>query len=173
VRKTHSTHPGAFTSPNLGPIGMVRDGRAWLHAVLPAHEAIPPPARSGDAAPRVALLESVLGDDAELLRLVAGARYDGVVLGGFGVGHVCFAVAEEVSSLARHIPVVFASRTGAGGTHRRTYGFPGSEADLVARGAQPAGLLDHRKARLLLWATLAAGAGREEVARQFDLRGTG
>lgn len=39
----------------------------------------------------------------------------------------------------------------------------GSEQDLLARGVLPAGWLDARKARLLLWALLAAGAGPEAV----------
>jgi L-asparaginase len=174
VRKTHSSRPGAFTSPNLGPVGHIREGRAQLTATLMRHRALPLPTTAPPTgAPRIAVVESVLCDDGDLLRLIEGAGYDGVVLAAFGVGHVSDAVAAHVSRLAERMVVVFASRTGAGSTFEGTYGFSGSESDLIARGAQPAGFLDHRKARLLLWALLAAGAGRDDITREFSARGRG
>ena len=53
-------------------------------------------------------------------------------------------------ALAERIPVVFASRTGAGETLRATYAYPGGEIDLIARGLIPAQSLDARKARIAL-----------------------
>jgi L-asparaginase len=72
---------------------------------------------------------------------------------------------------AAAMPVVFATRTGAGTTMTSTYAFPGSETDLLARGVTAAGWLDPRKARLLLWSLLGAGAGRAAIAEQFAERG--
>ena len=107
-----------------------------------------------------------------MLRLAVEAGYDGVVVAAFGSGNVSAAMAEVVSAAVRRCPVVLATRTGGGPVLTGTYGFVGSEQDLLARGALPAGWLDPRKARLLLWALLAAGAGPDAVRETFAARGT-
>jgi len=93
------------------------------------------------------------------------------VLAAFGVGHLPARVAERVGVAAQRLPVVLATRTGSGSTARSVYGFPGSESDLIARGAVPAGWLGPLKARTLLWALLAADCPAAEVSRHFADRG--
>jgi L-asparaginase len=169
VRKTDAIAMHAFSSAPFGPVGRVHERRVTF-ADRPARwPALPAPLAG--RAPRVALLETALGDRGELLRLVADAGYDGVVLGGFGAGHVSAALAEVVGEVAPHCPVVLASRTGGGPVLTGTYGFVGSEQDLLARGVVPAGWLDARKARLLLWALLAAGLDTDEVRATVTARG--
>jgi L-asparaginase len=65
------------------------------------------------------------------------------------------------------MPVVLASRTGSGEVLRSTYGFPGSETDVMKRGLIHGGILDGPKARLLLTLLLLAGAKSETVLDAF------
>jgi L-asparaginase len=169
VRKTDSIAMHAFSSAPFGPVGRVHERRVTFAGPPARWPALPAPLPGRD--PKVALLETVLGDRGELLGLVTDAGYDGVVLAGFGAGHVSAAMAEVVGAVAPRCPVVLATRTGGGPVLGGTYGFVGSEQDLLARGVLPAGWLDPRKARLLLWALLAAGLDRDEIRATLTARG--
>ncbi|MEJ7138943.1 asparaginase [Amphibiibacter pelophylacis] len=154
VRKTHTSNPATFSSgPSAGPIGWISEGRVRL--VHP-----PRPAPRIDIAcdtpiPPVAYLSLTLGDDLRLLRHIHAAGYRGLVLDAFGGGHIAASMREAVAELAATMPVIYASRTGAGEILSQTYGFPGSETDLQTLGCVSAGVLSSRKARLVLSLLLA------------------
>lgn len=154
VRKTHTTSTGTFVSPNAGPLGHLVEGRAVAVTSVARRTTYRPlrPFRE-----RVRLLAVGLDEDPAVVDAVA-AGTDGLVVAGLGAGHVPPPLAEPLGELARRVPVVLASRTGAGATLSATYGFAGSETDLLARGLVSAGLLDPAKARVLLRVALAAGA---------------
>jgi L-asparaginase len=161
VVKSHTARPDAFASPVGGPLGYVAEGRPRvLLRPVPAGVDLP-----GEVAPRpVALVTVVLGDDGSALRSAA-TRSEGVVVEAMGGGHVPAPVAEAIGEIAPTMPVVLASRTQAGEILRSTYGFPGSERDLLARGALSAGWLNARKARVLLALLLGAGPRADVAAR--------
>ena len=175
VQKAHTTSVTAFVSPPAGPLGFVAEGRVVVltrpdrRPPLPALAALPSLPPRGQAV-RTGLVTMVLGDDGALLE-AAALCFDGLVLAGYGAGHVPAAVAGQLDRLARRIPVVLASRTGAGTVLARTYGYPGSERDLRDRGLIGAGFLDPLKARLLLHLLLTAGATRDEIAAGFAATG--
>ncbi|MFD0807260.1 asparaginase [Nocardioides caeni] len=173
VAKTDSVSTGAFRSPVFGPIGRCVEGEV-LYGVAPQRVpplVLPDGVVVGVGDPRVPLVTTYLGDDGHALRALQQAGVDGVVVAGFGAGHVSPAMAEAIGDLAAAVPVVFASRTGSGPTGRAMYGYPGSEVDLIARGAIGAGWQAPVKARLLLWALTATGATRAQVADVFAVRG--
>ena len=169
VRKTDSTALHAFTSPATGPLARVVEREPVVLSRRDRPGALPTPDPGTPV--RVGLLESSLDDRADLVRLLVSQGYDGLVLAAFGVGHVSDATAEAVSDVAHQVPVVVASRTGAGSTLTWTYGFTGSESDLLARGAVLSGWLDARKSRVLLWALLSLGRDAGEIAEEFRRRG--
>jgi L-asparaginase len=169
VRKTHSTSPGTFVSPNGGPLGYVVEGTPTIITRPVARHVVPTPP-GGLGRPRIGLYTATFGDDGALLHDFA-AHLDGLVTAGFGAGHVPESWLDVLTELAGRMPVVLASRTGAGSVLTGTYGFAGSERDLISRGLIPAGLLDPYKARILLHVALAAGADAASVAAAFQAVG--
>ncbi|WP_030408327.1 asparaginase [Streptomyces albus] len=169
VRKSHSTSTSAFTAPDTGALGIVAEGALRLLAV-PAHKPRPL-AATLDRPARVALYPATLGDDGTLLEVLVN-QVDGMVIAGFGVGHVPETWVPVLAEAAQRIPVVLASRTGAGTTLTHAYGFDGSEKDLLSRGLIGAGHLDPYKARHLLTVLLRSGAGTDVIRATFAPAGT-
>lgn len=168
VRKTHSTAGGTFCSPNGGPLGYVVEGQPRFLNRLDHRTTVPTPV---DTRPiRVGLVTVALGEDGALLDGLA-ERVDGVVVAAFGVGHVPENLVGRLDDLASRIPVVLASRTGAGPVLSGTYAFPGSERDLLDRGLISAGFLDPYKARILLLTLLAADAEPDMIRVAFAAAG--
>lgn len=147
VQKSHTALPSAFASPMTGPVGLVCEGKAFFTT---------PPARSSryhgkpTALQPVALLKATMGDDGRLLQGLPALGFAGLVIEAMGAGHVPETWVTSLQTLSRQIPVVLAVRVPCGPTFTCTYGFPGSETDLLARGLVSAGLLSAVKARLLL-----------------------
>ena len=166
VQKTHTSNPATFRSPLAGPVGYVFEDnvRIVTRPVGRRHIELPEETRDHP----VALYTVGLGDDGRLLEQIGRLGYEGLVIEAFGVGHVPSVMAEPLESLANEMPVVLASRTGSGEVHRETYGFTGSESDLLERGLINAGMLDGPKARLFLSLLLRSRASKDEVAGEYD-----
>lgn len=164
VRKGHTGLPEAFTSAPFGPLGHVMEGRFLQVGCPPLRVQVP----IVDApAPAVALLTVGLGDDGRLVPALADLGFAGAVVAAMGAGHVPRSMAEPLGELARRIPVVLSTRVAGGPVFSRTYGFSGSEMDLLARGLIHGNALGALKARLLLQFALAAGLAPTEVVRLF------
>ncbi len=164
VRKTHSTSPTAFTS-YPGPIGYVAEDRVRILARPGDSPAIDP--RSTSTPVHTAIYTVGLGDDGALLQAL-GDHIDGLVVAAFGAGHVPTACVDPLTDLAKRMPVILATRTGSGPVLRQTYGFPGSESDLLARGLTSASTLDPVKARILLQLLLMTGADNNQITQAFS-----
>lgn len=166
VRKTNVSSLAAFQSPNAGPLGWLVEGRVRLAM------RVAPLASIGSVLHRplasVALVKLSLGDEGRIVRGLASMDYSGVVIEGFGGGHVPAKMVAVIEELVGVMPVVLASRTGSGELLRETYGYPGSERDLLARGVWSAGVLDGLKARILLSLVLTDQPSRSQARDRFE-----
>jgi L-asparaginase len=166
VRKAHSTSTATFASPDAGPVGHVVEQVPRFLAQVPQRTPISGFSRDALAATRIALYTVTLDDDGLLLNRVARTHH-GLVVAGFGVGHVPAALAPVLGELAAAMPVVLTSRTGAGPVLEATYGAVGSERDLHERGLINGGYVHPYKARVLLRLLVAQGAPADAIAAAF------
>lgn len=166
VRKTNTSSPSTFHSTITGPLGWVTEGRPRIAFRMRDHGHFI--ALHSMQVPPVSLLKISLGDDGRLIGQIAPLGYGGLVIEAFGGGHVPAAVVPPLAELAVRMPVVLSSRTGSGSVLQETYGFSGSERDLIERGLISSGFLDGLKSRVLMSLILASGGGLDDVRRGFD-----
>ena len=168
VRKSHVTSTAAFSSgPVLGAIGWISEDTVRLpHAPASSvspFAGLPRP----DTVAKVALAEVGMGEPEETLAQLLGSGFSGVVIAGVGGGHVPEHLVPAVTRLGEEMPVILASRPGSGASLTRTYGYPGGEIGLLESGLIPAGILDARKARIVLTLALSLGLDPAEVFAAF------
>lgn len=165
VQKASTFLPSTFTSFAGGPLGHVIEGVARIDVRITRRQVIEGGSEGGDQP--VALQTAALGDDGRGLSGLPGLGYRGVVVEAMGVGHVPAAMVQALADLTRIFPVVLSSRVASGPVFGRTYGFPGSETDLLARGLIPSGALGGLKARLLLSLLLGTGLQGQALRDAF------
>jgi len=152
VSKNHTSDLASFQSLEYGPVGRIREGAVQLEL----HEQQTPLGLFSGFMPRpVALLQAGLGTDTRILETTPKLGYEGLVIEAYGAGHLSEQWADCAVDIASHIPVILASRCGAGPILEATYGYKGAEMDLIERGLTPAGNIKSRKARILLSVLLA------------------
>lgn len=165
VQKTHTSSVASFASRLTGPIGWVSEANV---RVLNGTRTLPTlRMHGGPIFPRIALLTVSLSDDGRLIEVLGSLGYEGLVVEGFGGGHVASSVASSLGTAVSSMPVVLASRAGVGEMLKDTYSFPGSERDLAAKGIVSAGILDGPKARILLTLLLASSESMDDPSRAF------
>jgi len=160
VRKHHTTSLSAFDEADGMAAGAVTAAGVTYR---PSAIVRPPPGllplATGATLPRVDILETYQGAEGDLIDAAAGAGAAGIVLAGAGAGSLTPSQAAAARRIARGgIPVVVASRTGAG-----LVGPVGGE-DV---GFVSAGALSPLRARLLLILALARETPIEEIGRLF------
>ena len=167
VQKSNTVTPSAFTSPSAGPIGFIAEGVAHL-CLRPAHASLAFDLPNDTVPKPVALVSLGLGEDGRILNTLADLGYSGAVIEGMGAGHIPSAAVRSVAELAQKMPVILSTRVRSGPVFTSTYGFPGSEIDLISRGLIPSGYLSSSKSRLLLSLLLSARKSRQEISDTFD-----
>ncbi|WP_019219952.1 asparaginase [Bartonella florencae] len=167
VQKNHTVKIETFQSGLTGVLGSLLEGRLIYFNDRNFFPKIFDLPQNYDH--QVALLYSSLSSDTELMKFcLESGYYAGLVIAGFGSGHCSFEEADIVRQYTQKMPIIIASRACTGSTTRTTYGYKGSEVDLIASGALMSGYLSAVKARLLLWAFLAQGYSLAQIKTQWN-----
>lgn len=172
TRKIHTQSTEAFAS-DFGPLGYLAEGRPSLR-MRPIRRPIPwvqldsaEYTRTSCSAP---IYSVPIGDDGRLLAHVLSSNCEGLILDGMGGGHCPTEMVDTLESIAQKIPVILASRIGRGDMLTSTYaGYPGSETSLLSKGLISAGILDGRKARILLILQILSGCSKDQIAESFRI----
>ncbi|MCU1405775.1 MAG: L-asparaginase/GlutRNAGln amidotransferase subunit [Glaciihabitans sp.] len=165
VRKNSTFRVDAFTSDPSGPVGYVAEGSAHFTVSASAGATLPAPRRG--IVPPVASISAGIDDELQLLNELEWLGYTGVILEGMGGGHVAPDAMVNIRTALKVMPVVMASRTGAGPVLSASYGYPGGDIELAAAGVISAGTLSASKARLLLVLLTMADLRGISIAESF------
>ena len=76
--------------------------------------------------------------------------------------------ADMLERLASLCPVILASRIASGPTLHQTYGYPGAEMDLIARGLISSGIVNAAKAKVALQILLSTKQSRAQIKAAFE-----
>jgi L-asparaginase len=165
VQKVHSVNPAAFGSPGWGPLGLIVEDEVWIKRMNLVREIIP----ASPPFPRVELIRCTIAMDDFLVAAAYEKGVDGLVIEALGVGHVSVPVRDVlVKAVESGVPVLVTTRCTAGTALTKTYGFPGSESDLISKGVMVAKGLPGIKARLKLTLAMASGDDGQRLRRRFS-----
>lgn len=173
VQKTHTGLVSAFRSPNGGSIGQIQEDTVRFYGCAAIDRPVIGLPDTGLQQPvtdaPVAVIKVALGDDGRIISHLHEMGFCGAVLEVMGGGSVPREWVPHLDLLAREMPIVYSSRTGAGPTLLATYGGVGGELSLQKLGALPAGLLTPLKARLLLQLLLRRGCDGSQISSAFSM----
>ncbi len=163
VTKTDAYKLEGFQSPNAGPIGFV-DGETVRYHLLPQKQVHFQPQK---LTAETTLIKVIAGMDGRIMKCAVAAGYRGVVLEGFGRGHVPPGMMSSIrDAVNQGVSVVVTSRC-LRGYVREVYDFAGSASDLSVSGALLCPDLSGVKARIKLAVVLSMFQEREKVEHAF------
>ena len=163
VHKSNTFSLQTFISVNAGVQGMVVEGQARYITCAVKRKIYPLPNKP---LPKIAIVQSYLDNDGSIIKLIGESKFEGMVIDGFGAGHVSFDMMDEIEKLK--IPVIVSSKTGSGMCATKTYGYKGSEIDLQNNKCIMSGWLPAVKARLLLIILLANKISLKDIKSEFE-----
>ena len=167
VVKSDTSNLDTFSSSSAGPIGHVIEG-APLFLMQPLTKVKINLSKSFEFG-KIPIITFGMGDDSRLIDAAAKIDYQGFVLQATGAGHIPCSVVSSVSKIAIKKPVILSTRVPGGRVFKSTYGFPGSEMDLINRGVIGSGFLNAQKSRILLSVLTGSQFNIKKINKFFKL----
>lgn len=151
VIKTDAYKLESFRSPGKGPIGYVDEAKVQYHAIpIPSGYF---PIKKINA--RVDLIKAFAGMDGHMLEAAMANGATGIVIEGFGRGHVPPAAVSAIQKAVGEGIVVWITSRCSKGFVREVYDFDGGTRDLISKGVLPCAGFSGTKARILLLVLLS------------------
>ncbi|HJM17517.1 MAG TPA: Glu-tRNA(Gln) amidotransferase subunit GatD [Candidatus Poseidoniia archaeon] len=117
TRKAHSSKRDAFTSPNEGPIGIIKDNIEWKRKYRSTVKNTELQAGFDDNIGMVWSHPGLKVEDWE--NIVSGKN--GIVIAGTGLGHINSDLLDTIKNTSKDVPVVMSSQCLAGSTNLNVY----------------------------------------------------
>lgn len=164
VTKTHTSNVATFQSPYIGPLGVVDKHKILFFREPTIREHYPVNSSNAD----VVLLKMCADMRDHILYHCIKEKVDGIVIEGFGRGHVPPAVIPAIEeAIKQGIPVILTSRCGQG-LVLDAYGHVASASHLKSLGIIFGGDLTGQKARIKLIVLLGMTRDMEEIRKNFE-----
>jgi len=159
VQKSHKFLLSSFESLQSGPVGYFYEGNVhFIREFSPFKEPLRPQHFA-----KVAIIKIGIGSEDDLINSLHQLKYKGAVIEAAGVGHLQAKIVDALDNLVEKMPVLLSSRVNKGPIFNNTYGFAGSEIDLLKKGLLSAHWLSSTKARLLLSVLIGAGIKNSQL----------
>ncbi|MEH7387601.1 asparaginase [Bacillus sp. JJ1521] len=164
VTKTHTSDVATFQAPNGGPLGVVDKHKVIFYRAPLIREHYAVTKSNAD----VVLVKMAVDTRPHLIEHCVKQKVDGIVIEGFGRGHVPPAVIPGIEKAIKlGIPVVLTSRCGQG-LVLDAYGHEASASHLKGLGIIFGGDLIGQKARIKLITLLGITKDYEMIREAFE-----
>jgi L-asparaginase len=163
VEKSHTVNTDAFSSPNLGPLGYMRDGLPHFFRVSAVRHTTKSEFDIGDllTLPKVEIVYGYAFSDATAMRAFAENGTKGIVIAGVGHGNYNREYASEMErGYKSGVRYVRSARIHKGGVD--------SAAEEFDQRHPVSGLKSPQKARILLMLALTKSNDSNEIQRIFN-----
>ncbi len=164
VTKTNTIEVETFKSLEFGALGVADFGAVRFYRAPLRRQTIP--LSDNQAVGRVEIVSQYAGADGRVISLLLQqGNLNGLVIEGFGLGHVTSGTLQAIKEVRGHgIPVVLSTRVYTG----RVVPLYARDVELQQLGCLRADNLSAQKARVLLMLALTRTTNNEELQKYFD-----
>lgn len=164
VMKNHSSNIQGFEAPDTGPLGVVDNKQVRYFVSRSERETYPMPSALGN----VSIVKEYMGIDSKIYDLWFENGVSGIIVEGFGRGHVTVPSAIEIENIIKKGVIVIICTSCIRGAVASVYGFKGSLSHLIEIGALSGRDYASKKARIRLALLLGNGYSMEQIKNSFD-----